>query len=33
MDGGRIVEDSPPEMFFAAPLTERASRFLCQLQN
>jgi len=33
MDGGRIVEDSPPEMFFAAPRTERASRFLCQLQN
>jgi ABC-type polar amino acid transport system ATPase subunit len=33
MDGGRIVEDSPPEMFFAAPCTERASRFLCRLQN
>jgi polar amino acid transport system ATP-binding protein len=28
MDGGEIVEDSPPDEFFASPKTERARRFL-----
>ena len=33
MDGGRVVEDGQPEAFFTAPCTERASRFISQLQN
>jgi len=33
MDGGEIVEEAPPEMFFTAPSSERAKRFISQLQN
>jgi ABC-type polar amino acid transport system ATPase subunit len=33
MDGGEIVEEAPPEMFFTAPSSERAQRFISQLQN
>ena len=28
LDGGKIVEEAPPEQFFTAPQTERAARFL-----
>ena len=28
LDGGSIVEEGPPESFFAHPKTERARRFL-----
>ena len=33
MDAGEIVEEAPPETFFTAPSTERAKRFISQLQN
>ena len=33
MDGGEIVEEAPPETFFTAPSSERAKRFITQLQN
>jgi glutamate transport system ATP-binding protein len=28
MDGGNVLEDRPPQDFFAAPQTERARQFL-----
>ena len=31
MDDGRVVEDAPPEQFFAHPATERAERFLSKV--
>jgi glutamate transport system ATP-binding protein len=31
MDGGRILEDAPPEEFFASPKTERAKDFLSKI--
>jgi polar amino acid transport system ATP-binding protein len=31
LDGGRIVEDSPPETFFNAPKSPRAQAFLTQI--
>ncbi|MGH8435722.1 MAG: amino acid ABC transporter ATP-binding protein [Pseudomonas sp.] len=31
LDGGRIVEDSPPEAFFTAPKSPRAQGFLAQI--
>ncbi|MBB3979792.1 ABC-type polar amino acid transport system ATPase subunit [Rhizobium azooxidifex] len=31
MDQGRIVEEGPPDAFFARPKTDRASQFLSQL--
>ncbi|MES4902843.1 MULTISPECIES: amino acid ABC transporter ATP-binding protein [unclassified Streptomyces] len=31
MDGGRIVEDRPPDDFFASPRTERAKDFLSKI--
>ena len=31
MDGGRTLEDSPTEAFFAAPTTERARQFLSKI--
>ncbi|MFK4186460.1 amino acid ABC transporter ATP-binding protein [Streptomyces sparsogenes] len=31
MDGGRIVEDRPPDEFFSAPRTERAKDFLSKI--
>jgi ABC-type polar amino acid transport system ATPase subunit len=33
MDEGRIVEESPPAAFFAAPRTDRAQRFLQQFED
>jgi ABC-type polar amino acid transport system ATPase subunit len=33
MDAGEIVEEALPEAFFTAPSTERAKRFISQLQN
>jgi ABC-type polar amino acid transport system ATPase subunit len=33
MDEGRIVEETPPEQFFREPRTERARRFLHDLQD
>jgi ABC-type polar amino acid transport system ATPase subunit len=33
MDGGEIVEEAQPETFFTAPSSERAKRFISQLQN
>lgn len=33
MDGGEIVEEAPPETFFTMPSSERAKRFISQLQN
>jgi ABC-type polar amino acid transport system ATPase subunit len=33
MDGGEIVEEAPPETFFSLPSSERAKRFISQLQN
>jgi polar amino acid transport system ATP-binding protein len=31
MDGGRIVEDTPPEQFFTAPRSERSKAFLSRI--
>ena len=31
MDGGRIVEDSPKDAFFAAPASARAREFLARI--
>jgi polar amino acid transport system ATP-binding protein len=31
LDGGRIIEDQPPEAFFTAPQTPRAQAFLAQV--
>jgi len=31
LDGGRIIEDQPPEAFFTAPRTPRAQAFLAQV--
>jgi ABC-type polar amino acid transport system ATPase subunit len=31
MDGGRILEDAPPEEFFASPRTDRAKDFLSKI--
>ena len=28
LDGGKIIEDEPPEIFFESPKTERAKQFL-----
>ena len=33
MDRGEIVEEAPPDTFFTAPSTERAARFLAQLED
>lgn len=33
MDEGRIVENSPPEIFFTAPRNERTQRFLAQINH
>jgi ABC-type polar amino acid transport system ATPase subunit len=33
MDGGEVVEEASPEAFFTAPSSERAKRFISQLQN
>jgi len=33
MDKGEIVEEAPPATFFTRPATERASRFLAQLED
>jgi ABC-type polar amino acid transport system ATPase subunit len=33
MDRGEIVEEAPPTTFFTAPASERASRFLAQLED
>jgi polar amino acid transport system ATP-binding protein len=33
MDGGEVVEEAPPERFFTAPSSERAKRFISQLEN
>lgn len=33
MDAGEIVEEGKPESFFTAPRTERAGRFLAQLED
>jgi polar amino acid transport system ATP-binding protein len=33
MDGGEIVEEAAPNAFFTAPSSERAKRFITQLQN
>jgi ABC-type polar amino acid transport system ATPase subunit len=33
MDHGEIVEEAPPQRFFTAPATERAARFLAQLED
>ena len=33
MDHGEIVEEAPPARFFTAPATERATRFLAQLED
>ncbi|TMM65046.1 amino acid ABC transporter ATP-binding protein [Pseudomonas protegens] len=33
LDGGRIVEDAPPEEFFGAPKSERAKAFLAQIMH
>ncbi len=33
MDAGEIVEEASPEAFFTAPSSERAKRFISQLQN
>jgi ABC-type polar amino acid transport system ATPase subunit len=33
MDGGEIVEEAAPETFFISPSSERAKRFISQLQN
>jgi ABC-type polar amino acid transport system ATPase subunit len=31
MDGGQVVEEGPPEAFFAAPRSERAREFLSKI--
>jgi len=31
MDGGRIVEEAPPEEFFTAPRSDRAKDFLSKI--
>ena len=31
MDAGQIVEEAPPEEFFAAPATQRARDFLSKV--
>jgi ABC-type polar amino acid transport system, ATPase component len=31
MDGGKIVEDAPPEEFFERPSTERSRAFLAKM--
>jgi general L-amino acid transport system ATP-binding protein len=31
MDGGEIVEESPPEEFFSRPRSERTKQFLSQI--
>ena len=31
MDGGNIIEDSPPKEFFGDPKTERARQFLGEI--
>ena len=33
MDAGEIVEEASPETFFTSPSSERAKRFISQLQN
>ena len=33
MDRGEVVEEAPSEQFFTAPASERAIRFLAQLEN
>jgi glutamate transport system ATP-binding protein len=33
MDGGRVLEQAPPERFFADPTTERAKDFLSKVLN
>ena len=33
MDAGEIVEEAPPETFFTVPSSNRAKRFISQLQN
>jgi glutamate transport system ATP-binding protein len=33
MDGGRVLEQAPPEQFFADPTTERAKDFLSKVLN
>jgi polar amino acid transport system ATP-binding protein len=33
MDAGEIVEEATPDTFFTAPSSERAKRFISQLQN
>jgi ABC-type polar amino acid transport system ATPase subunit len=33
MDAGEIVEEAAPDTFFTAPSSERAKRFISQLQN
>jgi ABC-type polar amino acid transport system ATPase subunit len=33
MDRGQIVEEAPPTTFFTSPASERASRFLAQLED
>jgi ABC-type polar amino acid transport system ATPase subunit len=33
MDAGEVVEEASPETFFAAPSSERAKRFISQLQS
>ncbi|OQP22674.1 polar amino acid ABC transporter ATP-binding protein, partial [Geobacillus zalihae] len=33
MDQGRILEEAPPEEFFAAPKEERARVFLSRILN
>ena len=33
MDGGEIVEEAAPEAFFTAPPSDRAKRFISQLQD
>jgi general L-amino acid transport system ATP-binding protein len=31
MDGGEVVEEAPPEVFFTRPSQERSRRFLDQI--
>ncbi|MNE82086.1 Glutamine transport ATP-binding protein GlnQ [compost metagenome] len=31
LEGGQIIEDSPPQVFFNQPKTERAKGFLAQI--
>jgi ABC-type polar amino acid transport system ATPase subunit len=32
MDGGKIIEEAPPERFFSAPSHERTKRFLALVE-